>query len=85
MYVTKHGIIGAHCLDEASCPEVWRVQEDLVEVLRDHSALTSEQVREALSGVLHAFSLSWNEIRYTDRDQCEAGQTRSGSRIRLHI
>ncbi len=52
---------------------MWEIQRDIVDALRSYPTLTPAEVYEALVGVLHAFALSWNEIRYTDRDQCEGG------------
>ena len=40
MDARNHSLIGAHCLEEASCPEVWWLQRDLVDALRDHATLT---------------------------------------------
>ncbi len=72
MNMTEHDIVsGYNSLDEASCVEVWHLQWDIMEALRDHPELTREQVYEALTGVTHSFAVSWNERRYNDRDQCD--------------
>ena len=63
MDLTKHGIIGASCLDEASCYGMWEVQRDIVDALRSYPTLTTAEVYEALAGVVHAFAWHDEQVR----------------------